>query len=358
MTLGILLMTGCHVLRPSYDIPKSTSTRDFDCSKMISTKPYVKSLEFSSKYGPRDNVNNKGRDKTHTKSAALYQQETADIRQFEKNLSKLATLHAEGKYSSQSLFDCMLDTIEPWANNNALMGNATNHTGKSVRKWSLAAISSNLIAFKSHIDLNNPRVVNITHWIDRITNKAITEWSNRKIDKINNHDYWAGWAVMNSAILLNNNDYYQWALNRYRIAMSQLTSDGFLPNELKRNSRALSYHNYALIPLVMMADLAYANGDDMISSQSAEINLLVDNVSLGLNSSSAFQHSVTDKLLPEQNIKNLYVQSSLAWIPVYLKYHNSKSLAELNKKYGPFKSSRLGGNVSLQVIYSSTSNKF
>ena len=32
----------------------------------------------------------------------------------------------------------------------------------------------------------------------------------------------------------------------------QINADGELPNELKRRSRALSYHNFALQPLVLL----------------------------------------------------------------------------------------------------------
>ncbi|SQH74473.1 protein of unknown function,might belong to Alginate lyase [Shewanella benthica] len=53
--------------------------------------------------------------------------------------------------------------------------------------------------------------------------------------------------------------------------------------------------------------------------------------------------------LPEQAIAGLYSSYSLAWIPVYLKYHNNKQLEKFERQYSPFKSSRLGGNVSSQI---------
>ena len=154
---------------------------------------------------------------------------------------------------------------------------------------------------------------------------------------------------MNSAIILDNRQYYRWALDVYRHAMSQLNDKGLLPNELKRNSLALNYHNYALVPLVMLADLAYSNGDDFISSPSAPINQLVNNVTLGLVNHADFNKITDHPRLPEQTTKRLHTSYSLAWIPVYLKYHQNTPLIKLEQQYAPFKSARLGGNVSLQA---------
>ena len=348
MFASCLLIAGCQQLIPSYSYPDSLSNREYTCDQLPMITPYTNDLSFNSKYGPKDNKNNRARDQVHKDWAAKYKQQTSDIRLLEKSLSKLSMSYASGKYSAASVSTCMIDMLVPWAEANALLGRADKHTGKSVRKWTLAAISSNYIALMASFDSQEPGVQKVKQWIEKITLITVLEWSNRSDKKVNYHDYWAAWAVMNSAIVLDNHKYYRWALDVYRRAMSQLNSDGLLPNELKRNSLALNYHNYALIPLVMIADLAYSNGDDFISTPSAPINLLVNNVTIGLANHADFNNLADNHNLPEQTTKQLYTSYSLAWIPVYLKYHQNNQLIKLEQKYAPFKSSRLGGNVSLQ----------
>lgn len=342
MIAGSLLVADCQQLNSSYYYPLPLTNKEFPCAQLPTIIPYIKPLKFNSKYGDSDRKNNRGRDQIDKDWAAKYQQQTRDIRQLEKSLSKLSMNYASGKYSASSLSNCMLDTLAPWARVNALLGPAYNHTGKSVRKWTLAAISSNFIALQAAINSKEQRVNEIKQWIDRITFMTVTEWSNRPKNKMNNHDYWAAWAVMNSAIVLDNHHYYRWSLDRYHDAMSQLDNKGLLPNELKRNSRALSYHNYALLPLVMIADLAYANGDDFISAPSAPIHSLVHNVTLGLINPADFTALTENLHLPVQNTKQLHTNYSLAWIPVYLKYHSNEQLMALKQQHSPFKSSRLG----------------
>ncbi|MFH7417029.1 alginate lyase family protein, partial [Pseudomonas syringae group genomosp. 7] len=53
------------------------------------------------------------------------------------------------------------------------------------------------------------------------------------------------------------------AVKDFKFSSNQVDKDGFLPNEMKGRQRALSYHNYALPPLAMIASFDQANGVDL-----------------------------------------------------------------------------------------------
>jgi len=48
----------------------------------------------------------------------------------------------------------------------------------------------------------------------------------------------------------------------YKDGIDEIAADGTLPLEMGRGQRALHYHLFALAPLVTMAELAAANGED------------------------------------------------------------------------------------------------
>ena len=68
------------------------------------------------------------------------------------------------------------------------------------------------------------------------------------------------------------------ALKEYKVGANQVDAQGFLPNELKRQQRALSYHNYALPPLSMIASFALVNGVDLRQENNGALKRLGDKV--------------------------------------------------------------------------------
>src|SRR5690606_38144875 len=81
----------------------------------------------------------------------------------------------------------------------------------------------------------------------------------------NNHDYWAAWAVAASGMLVGRDDFIQWADGNLRRGLAQAvrSQDGsyaYLPLEVARGKLAANYSQYALVPLVLLAESARANG--------------------------------------------------------------------------------------------------
>ncbi len=109
----------------------------------------------------------------------------------------------------------------------------------------------------------------------------MSDWDNLPLEKTNNHSYWAAWSVMATSIATNRRDLFDWAVKEYKVGVNQVDDQGFLPNELKRQQRALSYHNYALPPLSMIASFALVNGVDLRQENNSALKRLGDKVLAG-----------------------------------------------------------------------------
>src|SRR6516164_10089734 len=58
---------------------------------------------------------------------------------------------------------------------------------------------------------------------------------------------------------------FDWAVDRAKFGISQIQPDGTLPLELARGQRAFLYHLFAAMPLFMLAEAAYKNGENLFT---------------------------------------------------------------------------------------------
>ena len=118
---------------------------------------------------------------------------------------------------------------------------------------------------------------------------------------------------------------------------------GYLPNELQRENRALSYHNFAIQPLVMLVLFGEANGENLSVLNNNSLARLVDRVLHGIDKPEIFQQ-VTGI---EQEVDGLLEPWSLAWLEPYLSRYPlpATGLLELSSLRA-MKNSRLGGDLT------------
>src|SRR5687767_3345271 len=113
---------------------------------------------------------------------------------------------------------------------------------------------------------------------------------------------------MATAVALNRRDFFDWAFAQYRTGAGQIDAEGYLPNELKRETRALAYHNYALNPLAMLAAFAKANGVAVEDSAPA-MQRLAGRVLEGVDNPKVFEQKTGDK----QETEDIRDNSKFAW---------------------------------------------
>jgi poly(beta-D-mannuronate) lyase len=304
-------------------------------------EPYTGELRFPSKYEGSDAA----RDDLNPKAYAKYKKATEGINELEKHVSAMVGHYLQT--GDPATLRCALGWLSAWARAGALEQRTTDHTGKSVRKWALASLASSWVRLKFSksrpLDAAPEQVREIEPWLERLAKLAVDDWRDQPLEKINNHEYWAAWAVMATAVALNRRDWFDWSVAQYRIAAKQVDGDGFLPNELKRDTRALAYHNYSLGPLAMIAAFAHANGVDLAGENDRALDRLARRVLAGVDDPRAFEARTGKK----QDVAELKDASKFAWLEPYCWLNRGdRAAARRVVALRPIKAYRLGGNLT------------
>ncbi|BAN46913.1 mannuronate-specific alginate lyase [Metapseudomonas resinovorans] len=303
--------------------------------------PYTAKLEFRSKYEGSD----KARATLNPAAEKAFRDKTAAITEMERGVSKMVMEYMRKGQRTQ--LECSLQWLGSWAQANALLSTEYNHTGKSMRKWALGSMASAYLRLKfsesQPLAPYQAQTQVIESWFSRLADQVVHDWSDLPLKKINNHSYWAAWSVMATSVATNRQDLFDWSVNQYRVATSQVDKDGFLPNELKRRQRALAYHNYSLPPLAMIASFAQANGLDLRNENDGALQRLGDKVLAGVDDPEAFD----DKTGDDQDMSELKKHSKFAWLEPWCSlYQCSAATLERKDEMGPYKTFRLGGDVT------------
>ncbi len=314
---------------------------DFSCPAIL--PPYTGSLVFPSKYAGSD----RARDIVNPAANAEYQQLTETLRTFEKTVSGLADKFVVSG-GDPRILDCLLNQVASWARAGALLNRERNGIGMASRKWLLAATASAWLqvslADPQQMARHQGRVVEVEGWLAQLAEAVREDYSGRDLKHINNHDYWAGWAVMAAGVVLDRKDLFAWACNLLRIAVNeQITADGFLDNELRRRTRALLYHNYAIAPLTMILVFAEANDIHLSGTEAARFRRLADRVVEGIEDPGVFAEVTGNP----QELDGLREPYSLAWLlPYGTVFHTSAAMRGLTSGHDKMVSTRLGGNLT------------
>lgn len=303
--------------------------------------PFTGPLDFPSRYEGSD----KARDDVNEKAEKRYRKLIAPIRAMEKGLSNQVDDYMRSGHEES--LACALRLLRDWASADGLMGEAITHTGKSMRKWAMGSVAAAYLRLKFSAsrplerDPETMRMVDA--WLDRMASRVVLEWQDAPMEKMNNHEYWAAWAVMAAAVALDRRDLFDWAMKQFGIAATQIDSQGYLANELRRDTRALQYHNYALTPLAMIAAFAKANGVPPDAEQTAAMVRLTGRVLDGVEDPEDFEEKTGKK----QIVADMSERSKFAWLEPYCwTFSCDQAMQQRRDAMRPLKSYRLGGNLT------------
>ena len=304
--------------------------------------PFTGVLEFQSKYEGSGSA----RDSYNPASAAAYKRKTQPIVSMEKGTVSLVKHYRRSGNAADAA--CAVAWLSTWADARALMGEARNHTGRSLRKWSLGTLASAYLQLKftasQPLTAHRAEALRIERWLSGLAILVAAEWPpTDPIDKINNHYYWAAWALMASAVATDQREAFDAAVALYRVFDLQVDVDGVLPNELKRASRAAEYHNYAMAPLAMVAAFAKANGLLLADGQNPGLARLARQAQDALNDPQSFKARAG----VSQEATALAQQSASAWLePFCWTRPCSPSQRARLEATRPLANTRLGGNLT------------
>jgi poly(beta-D-mannuronate) lyase len=277
---------------------------------------------------------------------------------------------------SNVVANCVLNWASAWSNTNLLTEyradqsgrvNYTTTQGDYERKWLVGEIIFNLAKIKnSKTNLNTTKVNAIKTWLGRSMNPIRLCFDNRirynaatnvvaRPENLNNHQYWAGLTVMLYGILFNDVSHQNWGKLQYRLGINSILDNGTLATEMARGSQAFAYHQFALQPLVMMAELSIINGDNLYAHNSYRINKLASLVIRSYEDFSSFTSLTQAAQLqtPQSMIRDLPYY--LDWMEIWYSRLGNPHLPALIKlarasqstSNGHLKNYRTGGDMTM-----------
>ena len=112
--------------------------------------------------------------------------------------------------------------------------------------------------------------------------------------KRNNHWYWLGLGVGAVAIATEDERLWLQARGIAEDAAHHIRADGALPMELERGPRALHYHAFSLMPLVVLAELAALRGEDFYAFHNGALGRLAALTLRGFDEPETFEFPASD----------------------------------------------------------------
>jgi poly(beta-D-mannuronate) lyase len=203
------------------------------------------------------------------------------------------------KTGSAQAATCVVQLLAAQAQVDAMTGSMSTNQAQYVQNWTMGALAISYLKVRNG-EAQAPgttaaQTAAIEAWLRTVGQQVEAYFQERREKKTkdgqNNHLYWAGFSVMAAGIASNDHKLYDWGVGTYEDGVGRIADDGTLPLEMDRGQRALHYHLFALAPLVTMAEMGEANGQDLYSYDHNKLHLLVSRALSGLIDN----HFFTDK---------------------------------------------------------------
>ncbi|MCM2678416.1 alginate lyase family protein [Echinimonas agarilytica] len=193
---------------------------------------------------------------------AIYEAEKKALDDFNKVLISNSDRYVATPIEREEIAQCVVEHLEHWANADAMLGDHAENLGYHKSADLLGAVASSFAKIRNAegtplLDENS----SIGYWMTQLGDTVIEYYDSIEGSKTsrNNHRYWDGFSVGRSAVLLQNQAQFGWAMEGLKIGLNEVEADGTLPLEMARGSKAHQYHIYALQPLIGLAELSIAN---------------------------------------------------------------------------------------------------
>lgn len=240
---------------------------------------------------------------------------------------------------------CVANLLTGWATADALL----NYTSKESKQawyqveWSMSSISLAWSIVQSNPAISPEQRKSILTWMHQVTEYMFAQNPNDDPARENNHAYWRALVATSVGILTSDDKLYRRGLEQYARALAQMNPDGSLPKEMARHENALGYQSFAIAPLVLIAELASRQGNDLYDLQENG-HTLRDGVKFYQNASANL--SIMKKYATEE--QHFFLQTAKAppaWLEFWAKRYPDKQW-NLYLTRSLF-DSNLGGNTTL-----------
>jgi len=256
-----------------------------------------------------------------------YGVDTKELRLYQAKITSMGDDFVRSKPANAAIAECVLQWLYAWAQADSLLGSKTQQ-GRYEQQWSVVTIASAYLKVRDSQGLDASKKARVEAWIAKLAQAMFPHYAlnPQREDASNNHRYWAGLGAVLAGIATNNKEMFNWGLDAFAVGVNQIGVSGNLPLEDKRGRKALHYHNFALEPLILMAEAAAANGMDLYSLREGAIHKLVKRVLDGLDGKGDLGRG--QDAVPERDF---------TWMEPYYKRFKDPRLVPYLKKYRPLR---------------------
>ncbi|MBS2018632.1 MAG: alginate lyase family protein [Deltaproteobacteria bacterium] len=213
------------------------------------------------------------------------------------------------------------------------------------------------------------RRANVRRWLDTMVPRiqsfiAVREAASES--NKNNMSYWAGLGVMANGYVVGDASRVAWGVKRFDMGIDDIRADGTLPAEVARGDLAYVYHLFSAKALVLMAELATANGRNLYAGTTAggrsrtrlfRLTRLVHELSYrnGKPRASLVWNGLRQQQGPGDVLLTGTEKNSITWIePFYSRFGNKtvglqwRDAITRTRRFGGLGDWRSGGNWTAQ----------
>lgn len=184
---------------------------------------------------------------------------------------------------------CALDWLATWAKGGAWLGAMSTKQAEYQRKWDLAGAALTYVKLERFASPEQRAA--IEPWLQQWADRARAFFDDPARQR-NNHWYWLGLGLAATAEATGSTKHWELARGIMKDAAKDIAADGTLAKEMERKARALHYHAFALTPLVVMAEMAAARGEDWYALESGALHRLAAVTLDGIKDPAAFDRRI------------------------------------------------------------------
>jgi poly(beta-D-mannuronate) lyase len=180
---------------------------------------------------------------------------------------------------------CAIGWIRTWARDGAWLGRMAQPQAEYQRKWDLAGVALAYLKVRRFATPEDTAIIDpwLIKWAD-----AARGFFDTPERKRNNHWYWLGVGMAATALATDSPRHWESARGIMADASRDISADGLLPMELERGPRALYYHVFSTMPVVVLAELGAAKGEDWYALGDGAAHRLVATTFAGLKDPARF----------------------------------------------------------------------
>ena len=140
----------------------------------------------------------------------------------------------------------------------------------------------------------------------------------------NNHSYWRGLEAAIVGVVSNDNDLFRFGVKKYISAIRAMNKDGSLPLEMARGKRAIHYQNFAILPLVYIAEISARQGYDLYSLNidGKDLHLAIDFLMRCIKDKSIVKRYTSSS----QDTSFIWKRHELNWMEPYIRRFKNREI--------------------------------